>query len=177
MTGPRKGIAHCKDALRVRCLRAEGNRRKSSLVFPSGASIWKVSLTYFASTPTRDSVKNLLCRNRIAPSTALHKDVSATIDWLETAINNCPSATAFSLTNVKLRSWAGPGNRMMNDVAPRGSAKLVFIPLIFKLRPRIGESLPDKATDPKRNNPAAPNRRARCSEAMAIEKERMALLA
>ena len=68
---------------------------KSSFVFPSDASIWKVSLTYFASTPTSDTAKNLLCRNRIAPSTALQKGLLAKSGWLETAINNCPSAAAF----------------------------------------------------------------------------------
>jgi hypothetical protein len=114
-----------------------------------------------------------LCRNRIVPLTVLHRGLSATRDWSETAINNSPSAAAFSFTKLKLRFLARPVSRMMNKVAPRGSAQLVFIPLILTLPLRIGESFPANATDAIRNNPAKPNRRAPAGKAAGIEENRM----
>lgn len=53
--------------------------------------------------PTSETVNSLLRLNRIVPLTLFHLGLSAMRDWSETAINNSPSAAAFSFTKMKLR--------------------------------------------------------------------------
>src|SRR5437899_823420 len=90
-------------------------------------STWNVSRTYFASTPSTETLKRRLRLNEVAPSTGVHLSLSAESFSFDTAILSSPRTAVFSLIKVKRSSGELRSSEIIKVVSPSRSEQLTVL--------------------------------------------------